>query len=470
MHVLRLGLIILVAGLAVPLWAAAQPAIGQGADEQFRSALVAFESGEYGPAYTGFMEVFNRQPEHPKTTAALLMAGKALYRMGDYSEALNLLEKFHSTYSTSQYLEEASRLMAYARLEQGNELLRLDAINVGVALPLTGADPVLTRSLFNGIRLAVDQHNARGQRMVRLIYRDTQNSAQQARRAVADLIAQGAEVIIGPLFSREVLAAAEVADRAGVVMVAPLATDKGITRGRRHVFQANAILEDQGAFMARAAVSELGLESFGVVSLERDAVSTARARGFAEAAYRSRATIAFEVPLQSSSDWLRLPELIGIAQLAEVDGLYLSVEAGSEQDVVRLVEGVLERLGRIPSAPHVLGASAWNDLELGVFAQRLDVSYVDVYHVNELSNEVRNFKHAFREMSQGNAPDRLAFIGYDVARMLLQYVGTAEDLASTLRGGTQFEGVATRIRFDRDQRNRTLFLFNHSPNGGILVN
>ena len=459
----------------VLLWVAgaqvgAQPAYDGEASEQFRLALIAFESREYDAAYRRFMEVFNLEPAHTRTTAALLMAGKALYRMGDHAQVLDVLGLFHRDYPTSRYLPEASQVMAYARLELGKAELLSEAVRIGVALPLTGVDPALSRSLFSGIRFAVNDHNTRGRGMVQLIFRDTQNSPARARRAVAELAGEGAEAIIGPLFSEEVLAAAREAERAGVVMVAPLATDDRITRGRRNVFQANAILEEHGAFMARAAVNELGLRRLGVVAQAGKNVSMARARGFTEAAVRERAELEFNVLLESSSDWLRLPELIGREKLRAVDGLYLSVDEVSDMDIARVAEGILTRLGRSSARPHILGASAWHEVEKGPFAQNLKVSYVDVLHINELSSEVRSFIQGYRAANEGAAPDRLAYTGYDVTRLLLQYVGLTDELASSLRSGARYDGAAIRIKFGEDQRNEALFLFHHSPNGGILAN
>ena len=67
-------------------------------------------------------------------------------------------------------------------------------------------------------------------------------------------------------------------------------------------------------------------------------------------------------------------------------------------------------------------------------------------------------------------PSRLDYTGYDVARFLLQHVEPGGDLASSLRSAPRFDGVSTRIRFDEFQRNAALFLFHHTPNGGVLAN
>ena len=450
--------------------AVAQPTSDPEAEALFHSALTSFEAEEYLQAYRGFYSVYERTPEHIKTTAALLMAGKALFRLGDYMSCIDLLDEFKRKYSTSSYLQEAERILEYARLELRKADIQSNAVRIGVVLPFFGSNRDLTQSLFNGIRLAVEEHNSRGGSFVQLIFKDTQHTAGGARAAVAALIAEGVTAIIGPLFSQEVLAAARVAERAGVVMVAPMATDADITRGRSYVFQVNATLEDRGRYMARTAMNDLGLSTFGVVAEGGNHISMAMARGFMEEATRLGATVVFNEVLPSSTDWLRLPEIVGDEQLYGLEAMYLSVHRGSEQDVARVVQGILPRLGRIPSPPHILGASAWHEVDLGVFSERLSVSYVDVFHVSDLNNDVRNFRQAYRRLSRGATPGRLAYVGYDVARVLLQHVGGREALASRLRGAPLYTGLATRIHFDERQRNASLFLFHHSPNGGVLAN
>ncbi len=436
---------------------------------EFEAALASFESEEYAVAFFSFRELYERVPDHPKTTAALLMAGKSLYRLGEYASCVELLGAFHTRFPNSAYLQEAERVVAFARLELGKSVLQSQVVRVGVALPLSSGQHVLTQALFNGIHMAVSDHNARELPLVQLIFRDTQNTAEGARRAVAELIDEGVAAIVGPLFSKEVHAAAREAERARVVLIAPLATDEYITRGRSYIFQANATLIERGRFMAREAVENLQLGTVGVVAEDGNPVSIAMARSFAQEAARRGAVVAFDVRLKSFSDWLRLPELIGIERLSMVDGLYLSVHREFERDVERVVQGALSRLGRTGSRLHILGASAWHGVELDLSAERLSVSYAGVFHVNEIRNDVRNFRQAYRVLSQGTEPDRLAYTGYDVMRALLFQVGKDGSLAANLKRAPVYDGLGTRIRFDDRQRNTALYLFNHSPGGGILA-
>ena len=81
--------------------------------------LGAYEAEDYAGAFFGFRDVYERDPVHTKTTAAHLMAGKALYRHGDHQAAIDLLQEFIREYSSSRYREEAERVIAAAQDRPG---------------------------------------------------------------------------------------------------------------------------------------------------------------------------------------------------------------------------------------------------------------------------------------------------------------------------------------------------------------
>jgi len=93
----------------------AQPKRSAEAEQVFQVALDAFKSGNYLAAYAGFRDVYEKVPVHTKTTVAHLMAGKSLYRLSDYVLTVDLLEEFIVEYPSSNFVEEATRLIAAAK-------------------------------------------------------------------------------------------------------------------------------------------------------------------------------------------------------------------------------------------------------------------------------------------------------------------------------------------------------------------
>lgn len=97
---------------------------------------------------------------------------------------------------------------------------------VGLLLPLSGPHAALGRGLFDAAALALFD---RGAERIELVVADTGGDGEGARAAAAQVLAAGARLVLGPLFSPAVAAAAPLARQAGVGMVA-LSSDRAVAR------------------------------------------------------------------------------------------------------------------------------------------------------------------------------------------------------------------------------------------------
>ena len=442
------------------------------AEIDFEAALQAFEAENYALAYQSFREVYERYPLHRKTTAATLMAGKALYRNREYDRAVELLSQFRNDYPTSGYRAAAGRTLGFAQQKLQEEELRANARRFGIALPLNREDRALTQALFTGIRIAVDEYNRRALRPITMVFRDSRNTQAGAQQAVEVLVEEDVDVIVGPLYSGEAQEAARTAEREGVVLIAPLATDEGVAQGRRYVFQANPTISERGAFMARLAIDSLGLRRVGVAAERGNTISERMAEGFHQEALRLGANVLFYELLSSSRDWTQLPDLVGNNALAAVDAVYLPIHRDRDRDAHRIMEETLSSLGRLPSPPRVLGGSKWHNVSFAGQARALNVTYSDVYYVDDGQAEVRTFKRRYREMSGGQQPGRLAYVGYDVASFLIIHLAQqmGQPLPDLLRASAPYQGLGTRIKFTNGGgSNEALFLLHYTPAGIELL-
>ena len=438
-------------------------------EERFTAALEAFEAEAYDRAYAEFVALYRQEPVHDHTAAALLMAGKALYRRGRYQESMDLLEQFRVALPRSRYLAEAEQVIAYARLRLRHGEVRAGALRLGVALPLSVTDPSTTQALFNGIHVAVELHNQRSARPVQIIFRDTHGSRNGAYDAVRALIGQHVDAIIGPLYSGDVKRVAPVVDEAGVAMVAPLANAANVTGNWRHVFQVNPTFAERGRFMARQAIRRFGYTRLGIVSEPKVGRSEAMARGFEEEVLAQGAEVAFHLRLDSERDWARIPELMSPDTLTSVEAVYLPLHQASTNQEIRVIESVLTRLGRVQGAPHILGTESWGDVSVGSFANRLKISYADVSHVRRMRPDVRAFQRQYRVLGVSGLPDRLAYVGYDVASFLIGLMDVGEPLVDAIGRGTPYEGLGTRIQFDSQRQNTAMFLLHLDGRGSRLA-
>ena len=446
--------------------AAAQVQRIEDAELIFQQAVEAFDEGDYGMAYRRFRLVFDTYTLNPKTTAAYLMAGKSLYRDGRHREAADLLTAFIRRFPTSSYLGEAQRTLDLALQQLEREGQRPATIALGIALPLGSDDVGLTQALFNGIRLAVDEVNESGAAQVRMVFRDTRGTADGAAQAVRALAEEGVDVVVGPLYSQEARAAGAAAERAGVVLVAPLATDEDVAEGRRFVFQANPTITSRGERMAHFAMRELGLDRLGVVA-ERDAgsISERMGEGFQKEVVLQGGELAFFELLENARGWAQLDQRIGADTLAAVQAVYLPV-AGNRVDA--LIEAALQSLERTGAAVQVLGNAEWHNFRNRQLASRYEATYTNDFYVDPGRAGTQDFMRRYREVA-GSMPDagsvrsRLAYTGYDLARYLLglSIEDAARPLREALHAAPRYQGLGIRVHFGDGNVNRALYVMRY---------
>ena len=395
---------------------AQQPSIPRNADAEllFEQGVSAFEEERYATAYER-LQLAAEYPLHRKTTAALLMAGKSLYRLERYRDAIDLLRRLQERYPQTTY-----RGAAEAVIEAAREALRQygrtpDTLRIGVALPLDDQDAPLTQALFNGVRLAVDHHNGvrrryvfpppfedrpdsvdvydtadllsdslarangrttlatptdttqvdslrivteqtgRPNRMAKLFFRRAGTDAR-TRAAVDSLIrVDRVDVVLGPLYSQTARAAGDVAERARTLLVAPLATDVSVSEGRTYVFQANPSIPLRGQLMARFATTSLLTGPTGIIYEKSARLSRQMAEGFREEARRRNVDIPFVLSLRNARDWSRLPAAVS-ADTTISDSLLAATEAVylpmSGRNAAGKIQDALTGLSRLPLAPN----------------------------------------------------------------------------------------------------------------------
>ena len=460
-------LLCLLLALAAAGPAAAQPATAESvpaAEAAFQNGLAAYQQGAYAEAARLFARAADEFGYNERTTAATLMTAKAAYADADFDRAIAAASVLVQSYPSSRYAAEAERVRSLA--EQGGPGGRGRPFDLGIVLPIAGPDGYLGQALLNGIRIAVDERNASGQgRPVRMVFRDSRGNGEGARQAVEGVVAEGADAIVGPLFSDEAAPAGEAAEAAGVVLVAPLATDEAVGRGRRFVFQANPTFPARGRAMARYAVGRLGLDRLGVAS-QSGTLGADMAGAFATEARRLGATVAFEETLADAGDWEDLDREVGAAALQGVDAVYLPVTG---RDAPRYAADALRALDALGSrAPRPLGNTEWEGLSSSTArASRLGAVFTQDFFVAPGSADA--FGRRYRELA-GIGQDRLALIGYDITRFLLsQTEGDETVLADALRAAPLFDGIGHRFRFGDGQVNEALYVLGFRDGQAVLL-
>ena len=116
---------------------------------------------------------------------------------------------------------------------------------IGVISIITGQGAAYGEAITNGIKLARDEVNAKGEVLVDLKIEDSSGKQEQALAAAQKLInSEQVVAIIGPTLSNEMKVAGPEANASGVPIMGTSTTAKGITQIGKYVFR-NSLPESQ---------------------------------------------------------------------------------------------------------------------------------------------------------------------------------------------------------------------------------
>jgi ABC-type branched-subunit amino acid transport system substrate-binding protein len=441
----------------------------------FEQGLAAYERGAYATAHDRFRRVSDR-PLNRKTTAALLMGGKALLQQGRYEEAVEWLSTLLDQYPNTSYQEEARQLRQQAREQGAQSGASSDTLHVGIVLPMDSENVTLSQSLFNGIRLAVDEHNGvrrryvppsglapadsfdvydtaaavgdslaaaegsttvatatdtvrvdslrivtervdRPRRVAKMHFREASDGPASARAAVDSLVRRDeVDVILGPLYSRNAQAAGAVAEEARTLLVPPLANAESVSVGRDHVFQANPTRPLRGRLMARFAAESLLMERVAVIYERTNRISERMATSFQKEAERRDLEVPFALGLDNVRGWSQLPDVVEDSTLT--DSMLAETEAFylpiAGRNAAGKIQDALTGLGRLNVNARALGNAEWHDLPIRRQASRFQATYTNDFYVRSNRPEVQRFVRRYRLLT-GNTPDALSVRGQRLA-------------------------------------------------------
>lgn len=191
-----------------------------------------------------------------------------LFRAGSVLKARDEMKKIISRPLTPKY-------RGYIENIWSKVLGKLE-INIGVLVPLmrnysSSIFSELGEDLFSGMSLCVDEYNNEEDNYFKIVLdvRDTERIPSKATSLLEDMIEEkNLLCIVGPIFSTEVSACAEVAQRHKIPLITPTATGSGIAEIGDYIFQANSNYINRGRSLARLAVEKLGLINLAVLSPE----------------------------------------------------------------------------------------------------------------------------------------------------------------------------------------------------------
>ena len=339
---------------------------------------------------------------------------------------------------------------------------KTDTVRIGVIAEITGAIPAVGASCKNGVLMAAKEINDAGgievsgtRKKIELFIEDSASKPEQAATAAQKLVTySGVVAIVGPNSSSNALPAAEIAEKAGTVLITPWSTDPKTTLDsktglpKKFVFRACFTDTFEGKVLGGFARKELKANKAAVLYDVASDVLKTQAEIFKKSFEENGgAVVAFETYTKGDKDFSAQFTKIKNAKpdLIFLPSYYTDVPLQVQQ---------ARRLGiKVP----FLGSDAWSSEDLvKMCGADCDGSYLLNHYSPGTTNPItQKFIAAYKSQFGGATPDDVAALAYDAVKVLTDAIALAGKLDSVsvrnaLSGIPAYPGVTGLIKYSAD--------------------
>jgi branched-chain amino acid transport system substrate-binding protein len=326
-------------------------------------------------------------------------------------------------------------------------------ILIGEFGAMTGATATFGQSTDKGITMAVQEINAAGGvlgKQVKMVSEDDQGNPEEAQTVVTKLINKDrVSAILGEVASSNSLAAAPVCQQSGIPMVTPASTNPKVTQVGNYIFRICFIDPFQGKVMAKFAFNSLKVKK---VAILRD-INSDYSVGLANFFKQNFEAMGGEI---TSDESYSQNDKDFSAQLTSIK---------SKNPEAVFVPGYYTEVGLIARQARTLGISVpllggdgWDSdklWEIGGDALN-GCFFSNHYSVDDPSPAIQNFVTAFKAKYNGETPDAMSALGYDVAKVLIDAIRRAnsdnpDSIRMALSTTKDFAGVTGTITLDSNR-------------------
>jgi ABC-type branched-subunit amino acid transport system substrate-binding protein len=401
-----------------------------------------------------------------------------LFASGQTVRARNSAEEFRRMYPRSRYSERVRELLnKISKVQQKGAA----PVQVGLLAPMTGEDAQIGQFILQGVKLALDTHNARAQNPIKLIVYDTKGNPVETAKKSKELITKDqAQLCIGPILSSTAAVSAAMFSGKDIVMLTPTANEDGISSIGDNIFQMNVTLGAMARKLARYALENLNIREFAIIA-PNTAFGYAMADAFKEELGRRSIEVIHEEYFDEGKhdftpelrrlrhrllcrrleaiaaergDMRRITQVSRADSLRYADTTFavggLFMPLSDYEDVVKLAPQVVFQRIRT----QMLGAGRWDDPRVPSEGKRYvhdAIISVGAQHSQE-SDEWQKFSAAYRARFNSDA-NRIAAMGYDAAMLVIKAVNETGGtdvgrLKRTISAVQGYNGVSGMVSFD----------------------
>jgi branched-chain amino acid transport system substrate-binding protein len=279
------------------------------------------------------------------------------------------------------------------------------AAKVALILPLTGQGETarIGVALKQAAELAMFDATDPN---IELITKDSRGTAEGATAAARAALAEGAEIILGPLLASEVQAVSRVAGQQNVPVVAFSTISSVAGSG---VYLLSFLPEEEVAQVVRHAVDNGGRRIAALLPESAFGATVERALTTSAQVYGAQVVAIERYALTSQALGGAADRIARAVQ----DGRAQAVMIPDGGDALRQAGAALRQSGFQPGDARVLGTGAWDDAGIGTIPIAVGGWYAGVP-----SSQLRRFQDRYSQTYRAQPP-RIASLAYDAVSLAI---------------------------------------------------
>lgn len=338
------------------------------------------------------------------------------------------------------------------------EVLGTGPVRVAMLLPLsaTGNAGQLAKQMRNSAELALREGQSTG---ITILVKDDRGTPDGARAAARAALAEGAQIILGPLFAESVTAVASVAKPAKIPVVAFSTNTVAASKG---VYLIGFLPQNDVARIVRYAASQ-GKQSFAAL-LPANAYGTLIEASLQQALANAggRVVVTEKYNLDRASMQEKATAIANIVKQGTVNAVFIP-EGG---DAAPFLAQILATNGVGPTQVQFLGTGQWDDPR-AIGESNLNGGWFPGPDLAGFRSFSERYNAAF-----GTTPLRNASLAYDATSLAAGLAGrfgadAFTDKVLTTNGG--FIGVDGAFRFRSDGTNQRALAVYQIERGRLSV-
>ena len=354
------------------------------------------------------------------------------------------------------------------------------ALDIAIVLPLSGDLQSFGQEIYNGAVIGAQLFREESGKTLQLDTYDTQGDPIEAARIIGELAnSPHTDAAIGPLTSEESAVASAALTCQTLPMLAPAATQAGLTSLSATSFQMSPNIDLEAVTLAEYAINKLHADTAAVISsTSNDDLRMTRAFTERFKALGGKFVVVEYYSVRDKDFGAYIRDVkAAVLGAARDSSFYINADGDTlDVDVIpatidcvflpgdaRQLRQLLPQINFYNLSGQYLGSDGWADdmiYRLGDEVTKRAV-FASPFIAGENSEEYLKFAAAF-DSRYGERPQRLAALGFDALRLIAQASTTAtsrESIVAQLRKVTDYVGASGVITFGENRENIEMPLY-----------